>query len=51
LQYLLLAYSDRILRLIGKTGSTVISRVMAFILSAIAVGMIISGAKGAFLLG
>jgi multiple antibiotic resistance protein len=51
LQYLLLAYSDRILRVIGKTGSTVISRVMAFILSAIAVGMIISGAKGAFLLG
>jgi multiple antibiotic resistance protein len=51
IQYLLLAYSDKILRGIGKTGSTVISRIMAFILSAIAVGMIISGAKGAFLLG
>ena len=51
LQYLLLAYSDRILRVIGKTGSTIISRIMAFILSAIAVGMIINGAKGAFLLG
>jgi multiple antibiotic resistance protein len=51
LQYLLLAYSDRILKVIGKTGSTIISRIMAFILSAIAVGMIINGVKGAFILG
>jgi small neutral amino acid transporter SnatA (MarC family) len=36
---------------IGNTGSTVISRIMAFILAAIAVGMIINGVKGAFLLG
>jgi multiple antibiotic resistance protein len=50
LQYLLLIYSDKILKIIGKTGSTVISRIMAFILSAIAVGMIINGAKGAFML-
>ena len=51
LQYLLLVYSDTVLRLLGKTGSTVISRIMAFILSAIAVGMIINGVKGAFMLG
>ncbi|MGA2572878.1 MAG: MarC family protein [Candidatus Methanomethylicaceae archaeon] len=46
LQWVLLVYSDRILRLIGKTGSTIISRIMAFILSAIAIGMIIAGIKG-----
>ncbi len=51
LQYLLLIYSDRVLKIIGKTGSTIISRIMAFILSAIAVGMIINRFKGAFLLG
>lgn len=50
LQYVLLIYSDRILKVIGRTGSTVISRIMAFILSAIAVGMIINGMKGAFML-
>ena len=50
LQYVLLAYSNKILRVIGKTGSTIISRIMAFILSAIAVGMIINGVKGAFML-
>jgi multiple antibiotic resistance protein len=46
LQWVLLVYSDKILRLIGKTGSTIISRIMAFILSAIAIGMIIAGIKG-----
>lgn len=46
LQWVLLVYSDRILQLIGKTGSTIISRIMAFILSAIAIGMIIAGIKG-----
>lgn len=51
LQYLLLVYSEKVLKVIGKTGSTVISRIMAFILAAIAIGMIISGVKGAFLLG
>jgi multiple antibiotic resistance protein len=50
LQYILLTYSNKILKVIGKTGSTIISRVMAFILSAIAVGMIINGVKGAFML-
>lgn len=50
LQYILLIYSNKILKIIGKTGSTIISRIMAFILSAIAVGMIINGAKGAFML-
>jgi len=48
LQWILLVYSEKILRLIGKTGSTVISRIMAFILSAIAISMIIAGIKGAF---
>jgi multiple antibiotic resistance protein len=48
LQWLLLVYSEKILHLIGKTGSTVISRIMAFILSAIAIGMIIAGIKGIF---
>jgi multiple antibiotic resistance protein len=43
LQWLLLVYSDKVLRLIGKTGSTIISRIMAFILSAIAIGMIRQG--------
>lgn len=42
-QWLLLVYSDKILRVIGKTGSTIISRIMAFILSAIAIGMIRQG--------
>jgi multiple antibiotic resistance protein len=42
-QWLLLFYSDKVLRLIGKTGSTIISRIMAFILSAIAIGMIREG--------
>lgn len=47
-QWLLLVYSDKVLRLIGKTGSTIISRIMAFILSAIAIGMIRVGLIGAF---
>jgi multiple antibiotic resistance protein len=51
LQYVILIYSDKVLKVIGNTGSTVISRIMAFILAAIAVGMIINGVKGAFLLG
>jgi multiple antibiotic resistance protein len=42
-QWLLLVYSDKVLRLIGNTGSTIISRIMAFILSAIAIGMIRQG--------
>jgi multiple antibiotic resistance protein len=42
-QWLLLIYSNKVLRLIGKTGSTIISRIMAFILSAIAIGMIRQG--------
>lgn len=43
IQWALLVYSDRVVRIIGKTGSTIISRIMAFILSAIAVGMIREG--------
>jgi len=42
-QWLLLVYSEKVLGLIGKTGSTIISRIMAFILSAIAIGMIMQG--------
>lgn len=43
IQWVLLFYSERVLRMIGKTGSTIISRIMAFILSAIAIGMIREG--------
>ncbi|MDH5811137.1 MAG: MarC family protein [Candidatus Verstraetearchaeota archaeon] len=43
IQWVLLFYSERVLRAIGKTGSTIISRIMAFILSAIAIGMIREG--------
>ncbi len=43
IQWVLLFYSERVLRTIGKTGSTIISRIMAFILSAIAIGMIREG--------
>ncbi|MGC8936279.1 MAG: MarC family protein [Candidatus Methanomethylicaceae archaeon] len=43
IQWVLLYYSDRVLRALGKTGSTIISRIMAFILSAIAIGMIREG--------
>ncbi|MCX8181872.1 MAG: MarC family protein [Candidatus Methanomethyliaceae archaeon] len=43
IQWALLFYSERVLRAIGKTGSTIISRIMAFILSAIAIGMIREG--------
>jgi len=46
LQWVMLKYSDKLMRLLGKTGSTIISRIMAFILSAIAIGMIRAGLLG-----
>jgi len=51
LQWLLLKYSSKVMRMLGKTGSTIISRVMAFILSGIAIGMIRAGLMGAYLGG
>lgn len=51
LQWLLLRYSSKVMRMLGKTGSTIISRVMAFILSGIAIGMIRAGLMGAYLGG
>ncbi|MBC7121144.1 MAG: MarC family protein [Candidatus Methanosuratus sp.] len=51
LQWALLRSSNRIMKVIGKSGSTIISRLMAFILSAIAIGMIRSGLTGAYPIG
>jgi len=51
LQWLLLRYSSKVMRMLGKTGSTIISRVMAFILSGIAIGMIRAGLMGAYIGG
>jgi len=51
LQWLLLKYSSKVMRMLGKTGSTIISRVMAFILSGIAIGMIRAGLMGAYIGG
>lgn len=49
LQWALLRSSSRIMKILGRSGSTIISRVMAFILSAIAISMIRSGLAGAYL--
>lgn len=51
LQWALLRSSNRLMKILGKAGSTIISRIMAFILSAIAIGMIRSGLVGAYLGG
>lgn len=51
LQWVMLKYSSKMMRLLGKTGSTIVSRIMAFILSAIAIGMIRAGLMGAYLGG
>jgi len=51
LQWFLLKYSSKVMRMLGKTGSTIISRIMAFILSGIAIGMIRAGLMGAYLGG
>jgi len=45
----LLRYSSIVMRMLGKTGSTIISRIMAFILSGIAISMIRVGLMGAYL--
>jgi len=49
IQWLLLRYSSVVMRMLGKTGSTIISRIMAFILSGIAISMIRIGLMGAYL--
>ncbi|MDI9643850.1 MAG: MarC family protein [Candidatus Verstraetearchaeota archaeon] len=46
LQWVLLRSSNRIMKILGKTGSTIVSRIMAFVLSAIAISMIRSGLVG-----
>ncbi|MDH7555912.1 MAG: MarC family protein [Candidatus Methanosuratincola sp.] len=51
LQWALLRSSNRLMKILGRAGSTIISRIMAFILSAIAIGMIRSGLVGAYLGG
>ncbi|MCQ5377012.1 MAG: MarC family protein [Candidatus Methanomethylicia archaeon] len=51
LQWFLLLYSDRVLRMLGKSGSTILSRIMAFILAGIAISMIRMGLLGAYLSG
>ncbi len=48
LAWLLLSNAERLLKKVGNTGSTIISRIMAFILSAIAINMIRQGLMGAF---
>jgi multiple antibiotic resistance protein len=51
LQWAMLRYSERFMRLLGRTGSTIVSRIMAFILSAIAIGMIRAGLIGTYYSG
>ncbi|MBC7127937.1 MAG: MarC family protein [Candidatus Methanosuratus sp.] len=51
LQWALLRSSNTLMKVLGRAGSTIISRIMAFILSAIAIGMIRSGLVGAYLGG
>jgi multiple antibiotic resistance protein len=43
---ILMLLSDRIIRLVGKSGVSVLSRVMGLILSAVAVQMIYSAFRG-----
>ncbi len=51
LQWALLRSSNKLMKILGRAGSTIVSRIMAFILSAIAIGMIRSGLVGAYLSG
>lgn len=51
LQWALLRSSNTLMKVLGRAGSTIISRIMAFILSAIAIGMIRSGLVGVYLGG
>lgn len=46
--YVILRYSDRIYRILGKRGSLIISRVFAVFVAAIAVQYIVEGAKALF---
>jgi multiple antibiotic resistance protein len=43
---ILMLLSDRIIRLIGKSGASILSRVMGLILSAVAVQMVYSALHG-----
>ena len=49
--FIILAASEVINRVMGKTGITTITKIMALILGAIAVEMIVGGIKAEFLLG
>jgi multiple antibiotic resistance protein len=46
--YVILHYSDRIYRILGKRGSLIVSRVFAVFVAAIAVQYIVQGVKALF---
>jgi multiple antibiotic resistance protein len=47
ISYLLLKYSDRVFRLMGRSGAMAFTRIMGLLLSAVAVTFVLSGVEGA----